>query len=86
MSLQIFQKSRSHHKILRLRMVNWSNFHTGNPQILGAILQNSVALATKFVHPCPKVLAYFIRVRSPILENATTNTSCNHEKIKSISN
>jgi hypothetical protein len=51
----ISQKCRSHVKLLGARMVTWSKFHTKDPQILGAAIQNSVAMATwrpGFVHPC----------------------------------
>ena len=50
-----FQKSRSHLKILDARRVTCSMYHTQNPKILGASVQNLVALATwrqGFVHPC----------------------------------
>jgi hypothetical protein len=40
---QIFQKSRSHLKILGARRVTWSKFRTEDPQILGATVQNLVA-------------------------------------------
>jgi hypothetical protein len=37
---KIFQKSRSHLKILGARRVKWSKFHTEKPQILGVTVQN----------------------------------------------
>jgi hypothetical protein len=43
---QIFQKSRSYLKILGAGRVRSSRFHTQNPQILGATLQNVVARIT----------------------------------------
>jgi len=52
---QIFQKSRSHLKILGARRVIWSKFHTEDPQILGVIVEKVVARATwypGFVHHC----------------------------------
>jgi hypothetical protein len=36
----------NHLKILGARRVTWSNFHTDNPQILGASVQNIVARTT----------------------------------------
>jgi hypothetical protein len=44
--LQIFQKSRCHLKILGARRAMRRKFHTENPQILGATVQNLVARAT----------------------------------------
>jgi hypothetical protein len=41
---QIFQISRSHLKILYARKVTCSNFHTEDPQMLGATVQHLVAL------------------------------------------
>ena len=41
--VQIFQKFGSHLKILGVRWVTWSKFHTKQPQILGATTQNLVA-------------------------------------------
>jgi hypothetical protein len=41
-----FQKSSSHLKILGARNVTWSKFHTDDPQILGATVQNLVVRAT----------------------------------------
>ena len=38
--LQIFQKSSSYLKILGTGRVTWSKFHSEDPQILGATLQN----------------------------------------------
>jgi hypothetical protein len=43
---QMLQKSRRHLKILGARMVIRSEFRTGDPQLLGATVQNIVALAT----------------------------------------
>jgi len=42
---QIFQKSRNHVKILGAQRVTLSKFHTEDPQILGIIVQNLVAMA-----------------------------------------
>ena len=43
---QIFQKFGSHLKILGVRWVTWSKFHTTEPQILGATTQNFVTTET----------------------------------------
>ena len=43
---QIVQKSSNHLKILGTRRVAWSMFHTQNSQILGAIIENLVALVS----------------------------------------
>jgi hypothetical protein len=43
---QICQQSRSHCKILCTRGVAWSRFHTEDPQILGATVQNLVTQVT----------------------------------------
>ena len=43
---QIFQKSGSHVKILGARRFACSKLHAEEPLILGATLQNSVALVT----------------------------------------
>jgi len=51
----ISQICRSHLKILRARIVTWNKLHTKNPQMLGATIQNLVAMATwhsGYVHPC----------------------------------
>jgi hypothetical protein len=51
---QISQKSRSHLKTLGARRVHMK-YHTEDPQILNAAVQNLVAQATwrpGFVHPC----------------------------------
>ena len=44
---QIFQKSGSHLKILRVRCVTKSNFPTEGPQISGATLRKVLALASR---------------------------------------
>jgi len=57
MGAQIFQKSGSHLKILDAIRMTRNKFHTEEPETLGAIVQNSVAMATwpqGFVHPCLK--------------------------------
>jgi hypothetical protein len=41
--VHIFQKSRTHRKLLGLRWVTLSRLQTEKPQILGATLQNLVA-------------------------------------------
>jgi hypothetical protein len=61
---QIFQKSRSHLKIPGARTVAWSKFHTHDPQILGATIQNLVTMATwyfdpVFLHPWCSVMCFF---------------------------
>jgi hypothetical protein len=43
---QIFEKSRSHLKILGVRRVTWCTFHTQDPQILDTTIQNFFATAT----------------------------------------
>ena len=43
---QIFQKSRSYLKRLDTRRINRSKFHTEDPQILGATVQNFETRAT----------------------------------------
>ena len=43
---QISQKTSSHLKILGVRRVTWSMFHTEDPQILGTTKQNLVATVT----------------------------------------
>jgi len=51
---KIFQKFKSHLKILGASMVSWSKSHTEGPQILGALVQNLVARETwrpGFVQP-----------------------------------
>ena len=51
---KLFQKSRSHLKILGARRVTRSEFHTEDSQILGTIIQDLVTSATwhpGFVHP-----------------------------------
>ena len=40
---QIFQKSVGNLKILGNRRVTWSSFHTEDPQIFGATIQNLIA-------------------------------------------
>ena len=52
--LRDFQKSNSHLKILGVRRVKRSKFHTEDPQILGATVQNVVGgdeLAPGSFHP-----------------------------------
>jgi hypothetical protein len=52
---QIFQKYRSHFKIVGAKMVTLRKFHIEYPQILGATFQNFVVWATRrsrFMHPC----------------------------------
>ena len=55
-SAQIFQKKiRNHLKILVARRMTWSQFHTENPQILDATVQDLVPTAIwrpGFLHPC----------------------------------
>ena len=46
MGSRILQKPRSHLKILGTRRVTWNQFHTENPQILGATLLSLVAMVT----------------------------------------
>ena len=49
-----FSKNGNYLKILGARRTTQSKFHTKKPQILGATIQNSVAMATwylRFVHP-----------------------------------
>jgi hypothetical protein len=51
---QIFQKSRSYHKIVNARRVTWRKFHTEKSQIFGATIQNLAIIATwclGVVHP-----------------------------------
>jgi hypothetical protein len=55
------KKSTIHLKILSARRVAWSKFHTEDPQIIGATLQNLVARATwqqRFVHPCTSLCTH----------------------------
>jgi hypothetical protein len=59
---QIFHKSSSHLKIPGARMVTSSKFHTDNPKILGATVQNLVAMAIwqpGSVHPRCSVMCLF---------------------------
>jgi len=42
----IFQKSRSHQKVLGTRRVTHNKFHAEIPQILSATMHNQVAQAT----------------------------------------
>jgi hypothetical protein len=73
-SAQIFQKSRSYLKILGARRVTWSKFHSEEPQILGAMVQNLVAWATwhqGFMYPCGWIRQYclvhpHVNNRSPV--------------------
>jgi hypothetical protein len=54
---QLFQKSKRHLKILGARRMTHSKFNNKDPQLLGATVQNSVAMATSFprcVHFCFK--------------------------------
>ena len=56
---KIFQKSRSHLEMLRLRRVTCSKVHTEDPQILGATVHNVVATANwrpAFAHSWPYIL------------------------------
>ena len=49
------KKPKGHLKILCIRRVKWSKFHTEDPQIIGATIQNLVPTATcslGFVHSC----------------------------------
>ena len=51
----IFLKCRRHLKILGGREMIWTKFHTEGPQVLGARVQNAVALATwhlEFLQSC----------------------------------
>jgi hypothetical protein len=51
---RILRKTISPLKIVGARKLTWSHFHTVDPQILGATVQNVVATATwdpGFVHP-----------------------------------
>ena len=56
---QLIQKLRSSLKLLGVRWVTWSKFHTEDPRTLGTTIQNLVTmttLTTGFVHPwyiCP---------------------------------
>ena len=55
---QIFQKSGICLKIIVPVGLTWNKIHTDDPQILGAIAQSLVAMATwrsEFVHPCIKL-------------------------------
>ena len=56
---QIFQKSSSHLKILGARKVAWSKFHTTDPQVLGANVQNLVAMASG-ISFFPSLLRYIV--------------------------
>jgi hypothetical protein len=61
-SLQVFQKSRSHLTIRGAKMVTCIKFHTEGCQILGTSVQNVVAVTIRcpgFVHPCFKVCFLF---------------------------
>ena len=43
----------------------WKNVHTGNPQVLGAIVQNLIIHATwrlEFVHACAVAIFYNLLV------------------------
>jgi len=44
---KIFQKLRSHLRILHVRRVTCSRFHTEDPQMLNATVQNLVTTATR---------------------------------------
>jgi hypothetical protein len=44
-------KCMSHVKILGVRRARWSKFHTQDPHILGAIIQNSVTRVTWICAP-----------------------------------
>jgi len=52
--VQVFEKSRSYLEISDARKATWSKAHTGDEQVLGATIKNSVATAIwypVFVHP-----------------------------------
>jgi len=55
---QIFITSRRHHKILDVRCVAYSKFHTEHPRTVGATVLNVVATVIwrpGFAHPCRSV-------------------------------
>jgi hypothetical protein len=56
---QIFQKSRSNLKILGSR----SKFHTEDPGILGATIQNSIATVTWRLNLCIPALRYVEKLK-----------------------
>jgi len=43
--VQVFEKSRSYLEISDARKATWSKAHTGDEQVLGATIKNSVATA-----------------------------------------
>lgn len=52
--VQVFEKSRSYLDISDARKATWSKVHTGDEQVLGATIKNSVATGIwnpVFVHP-----------------------------------
>jgi hypothetical protein len=56
---KIYQKSRSHIKIVGITMMTYNKIHIEDPQILGAMIQLSVTRATwcpGLVHPCAEFL------------------------------
>ena len=60
---EVFQKSRSHFKILGARWVTQDTLHTEDPQISGATVQNLVARATRhlgFVHPWSSLIRHYM--------------------------
>jgi hypothetical protein len=74
---QTFQKCRCHRQILGAKRAIRSNFHIEDPQILGATVQNSVAMAIwrpGFVHPCVTCIL-FIMVNVYAHEILNTPTS-----------
>jgi len=55
----MFQKSKSHHKILGTRMATRSKFHPEGALVLDAAVQNVVAMANRrpeIFRPCVTVL------------------------------
>ena len=69
----MFQKCKSHLKILGAWRVTWSKYHTKDPQVLGSTVQNLVAAATwrpGFVHRCSKCKRRLVMVcnREPVWE------------------
>ena len=60
---QIFQKSRSHLKILGTRTVTRSRFQTDDPEVLGKTMHNVFTRATwhmEFMQPLIVVIIYSI--------------------------
>ena len=57
---QIFQKSRSHFKILGTRQVTRSKFHTEDPQMLAPTIQNLVTTVTWCQRFCNVMLCYYV--------------------------